>query len=94
MSNDKIKRFPYSTERARRLNSRKRIIPCQISSRWLKFPEKMHVYSEESYLSIDVMTTIKNENNETKDKKLCEIVLLKEDLIKLLEEYENPENQI
>ncbi len=93
MSNDKIKRFPYSKDRTRRLNTRKRIIPCQVSGRWLKFPKKVHIITGGGFLSVDVMTTTENSNLETKDRKLCELVLLKEDLVKMLEEYEKLENQ-
>jgi len=93
MGDNKIKRFPYSKDRTRRLNTRKRVIPCQVSGRWLKSPEKVHLFTDRSYLSVDVMTRSENDNLEIKVRKLCELVLLKEDLVKMLEVYEKYENQ-
>ena len=57
-------------------------VPCQVSERWLQFPEQSsNMKQDGEWLCIDVMT--RNQND--KARKLCELVVTKEDLLKVLE---------
>lgn len=76
----KITRFPGSKERRARLNLNARRVPCQVSERWLQFPEHASALCDGTYIALDVMTLDQNE----KQRKLCELVLLKEDLLVML----------
>ncbi|PUA29473.1 MAG: hypothetical protein B0W54_02475 [Cellvibrio sp. 79] len=83
MNDGVVTRFPYSPDRTKRLNLIKRIVPCQVSGRWLQFPEALHCQPDGTYMLINVMT----DNGEGKERKLCELVLYKEDLEAILKYY-------
>lgn len=70
----------WNFERRRRTYLNKGRAPCQVSGRWLQFPERAGEYSDGTFLTIDVMT----ENVDGNQRKLCELVLVKEDLLELL----------
>lgn len=93
MNKDKIKRLPYSAERTRRLNTKKRVLPCLVSARWLQFPEKLHCFTDGNYLSINLMTKTLNDDLSERESKLCELVFFKEDLEAMLKEFDKVENQ-
>lgn len=77
---------PYwKGERLRRANLDKGKALCQVSGRWLQFPEKAHEFADGTYLPIDVMTS----DDEGRVRKLCELVLVKEDLLDLLARIPN-----
>ncbi len=76
----KIKRFPYSKENTQRLNTQKRIVPCHVSSRWLQFPEESSLQVDGDYISIQVMTSNTDPNDNEKEMKICGLVLYREDL--------------
>jgi hypothetical protein len=71
----KIVRLPGSYSKRRRLDVR-----CQVSSRWLQFPEKASKSDLGSYMLVDLMTLSADEE----PKKICELVLFKEDLEAML----------
>lgn len=57
---------------------------CQVSERWLQFPRSGPKYSEGTFLMVNVMTT-----NETgKERKICELILIKEQLQYILDQIE------
>jgi hypothetical protein len=70
----------WNVERHRRANLNKGKAPCQVSGRWLQFPERAREFTDGTYLAIDVMTCDSDGN----PRKLCELVLVKEDLLELL----------
>lgn len=72
---NKIKHFP-------RGKIRKYRVPCQISERWLQFPETASPVQSGDFMIVDVMTM----NSDERERKLCELVLTKQDLIKMLEQ--------
>lgn len=76
----KIKRFPYSKESTQRLNTQKRIVPCQVSSRWLQFPEESSVQVDGDYISIQVMTSTTDANGNEKEMKICGLIIYRESL--------------
>ncbi|WAC08066.1 MAG: hypothetical protein OS130_02405 [Thermodesulfobacteriota bacterium] len=83
----KITRFPGCKERRRRLNLAEGRVSCQVSSRWLQFPENATALSDGTYLVVNVMTLTPEE----KERKICELVLLKEDLLAILEKLPTKE---
>ncbi|MDN7813751.1 hypothetical protein [Burkholderia gladioli] len=78
MSN--VKRFPGSAERRRRRNLSAGKVECQVSPRWLQFPEQATLVGGASFMAVDVMTLDSND----KPKKLCELILTKEDIAAML----------
>lgn len=81
---DKIKNFPQGAERRNRLNQVNFRVPCQVSERWLQFPETATPLNNGDFMVVNVMT----KNSEEKDRKICELVLTKQDLLKMLEQVE------
>lgn len=57
---------------------------CEVSPRWLKFPTNAHQVAmgagTREFMTVDVMTT----NEDGKDRKLCELILAREDLLLIL----------
>jgi hypothetical protein len=75
---DNVIRFPGGHLRRKRLDERQGIVRCEVSGRWLQMPSQAHQFDKGTYLAIDVMT----KSGEGKSRKLCELVLLKEDILK------------
>jgi hypothetical protein len=75
-----VTKFPGSTERRKRANLKDGKVTCQVTSRWLQFPEKASVVNGESYMFIDVMTL----DTDERAKKLCVLCVTKEDLMAML----------
>ena len=84
MSN--ISRFPMKGEDRTRHDRNARRIPCEVSPRYLQFHGGTRISEGRTFLSLDVMT--QNEVNE-ENRKLCELILCKEDLLELLELVES-----
>lgn len=53
---------------------------CQISPRWLQFPDKATEVGGKGFMFVDVMTL----GSDEQPRKICELVLAKEDLIAML----------
>jgi hypothetical protein len=53
---------------------------CQVSPRWLQFPQTAQIVGGESFMFVDVMTL----SGDEKEKKICQLVLTKEDLLDIL----------
>lgn len=75
MSDRKVKRIPVSWKQRWRNRMGETMVQCQVSNRWLKFPETSGQSGEE-WMIVDVMTLDANEE----PKKLCELVIVLEDL--------------
>ena len=78
---DNIRRFPRPTANRRRLDLNAGVVRCEVSSRWLQFPDTATAFSDGTLMSIDVMTL----GEDDQPRKLCELVLSKEDLIAMLD---------
>lgn len=78
---NKITKFPNSKERRDRRNLSNNIAECEISGRWLQFPRKAEIVGGKSLMFINVMTNGQDDN----PRKICELVLAKEDLLAILE---------
>lgn len=70
----------WNVERRRRANLTEGKAPCQVSGRWLQFPAQAHEFKDGTFLAVDVMTA----DGDGMPRKLCELVLVKEDLLELL----------
>lgn len=79
-----IERFPYKKENTNRLNLQKRKLPCQVSARWLQFPQESSPHPQGDFISVDVMTSTLSDGLEEKESKICELVLFREDLEAML----------
>lgn len=75
-----VKRFPASAERRDRRNLNAGVVECQVSPRWLQFSKNATVVGEKGFMSVDVMTLSSDEQ----PRKICELVLAKEDLLAML----------
>lgn len=80
----KKKDGPTRRERMRLATIMEHKAECQVSSRWLQFPQSAQTVGDASFMFVDVMTLTGNEQ----EKKLCQLVLTKEDLLDILERIE------
>ncbi|NPT44860.1 hypothetical protein GNZ12_26795 [Paraburkholderia sp. 1N] len=79
--NDNIRRFPRPTANRKRLDLNTGMVRCEVSSRWLQFPDTATAFTSGTLMCIDVMTL----GEDDQPRKLCELVLSKEDLIAMLD---------
>ena len=76
----KIFRLPGMWKRRKQVDLRKGIVHCQVSGRRLQFPKYGSKLKDRTFLVIDVMST----DQDDKVRKLCEVVVTKEDLLAVL----------
>lgn len=81
MIDDNVTRFPISHDQRQRNRYGKRGVPCLVTDRWLRFPEKSDWVSDGHYMFIDVMKL----SEEGRSKKLCSVCVSKEDLIRAID---------
>ncbi|GJJ03439.1 hypothetical protein RugamoR64_39770 [Duganella rhizosphaerae] len=79
-----ITQFPGRAERRNRQNLKNGIVACQVSDRWLQFPDGASDVGGKGFMQVDVMTR----GSDEQPKKLCELVLAKEDLLAMLAKIE------
>ena len=79
---DKIVRFPVGSKKRKRLKQKEGRIECEVSGRWIQFPEASDKFSNMEYLRLDIMTM----GAPDEERKLCEIILDKQQLLKMLNE--------
>jgi len=79
---DRVLRFPKRFKNTKRLDARKGKLRCEVSDRWLQFPKKADSQNGIEYMFVNVMTLGAEDN----EKKLCEIVLDRKELLKILNE--------
>jgi len=71
---DKVKRFPVSTWTRIKNQRGKRTVNCEISGRYLKYGTGHDTGTEQGvWLHMDVMAD--GNDNDTPDRKICELVL-------------------
>ncbi len=78
-----IVRFPRRSGDRKRLEVKDGRLSCEVSERWIKFPSASDKFDDIEYLSLDVMTRGSNE----KDRKVCELIIDKQQLLKMLAEW-------
>lgn len=77
-----IVQFPKRSEDKKRLEAKEGKLRCEVSDRWIKFPSASEKSDDVEYLLLDIMTVGSNE----KDRKICEIIVDKQQLLKMLAE--------
>lgn len=82
MDQSKIVRLPNSYERKKRVDASKGELKCEVSERWIKFPEASSKHFDMDYLALDIMTLGANGN----ERKLCEVIVDRDLLEKMLAE--------
>lgn len=81
MTRNQIVRLPITHEQIRYNKHGPGYVPCEVSGRWLQFSTTSHVSGGHELLEVNVMT-----NNGDGDRKLCELIIRKEDIVKALEQ--------
>ncbi|MFZ6681953.1 hypothetical protein [Undibacterium sp. Tian12W] len=71
---------PTRSERVRLATIMEHRAECQVSTRWLQFPQSAQMVGGASFIFVDVMTL----NSGEQEKKICQLVLTKEDLREIL----------
>ncbi|MBB5188542.1 hypothetical protein HNQ57_002832 [Zhongshania antarctica] len=79
MSNDIIK-FPNRFADRARLESQTGKLRCEVSERWIQFPSESIKLKSIEPLVLDIMTKGADEN----DRKICQIIVDKRQLLKIL----------
>lgn len=78
----KIKKFPISYSERRKNMMGLLCVECQVSGRYLRFHEKSDVLKAGEFITVDVMAM---QNEEDKPaKKICELVITREDIMEAL----------
>ena len=80
MVDDKVVGFPIKSWQRQRNQMGVRAVPCEVSDRWLQFPEVSEPLRDVNVMWVDVMT----KSEEGKTRKLCRLCISKEDLSKAL----------
>ena len=85
---DKIIKFPISAWERHKNKMGKGYVPCMISERWIQFPKQSggHFGGGE-FIYIDIMT----KNTEGHQKRLCSLVVTREELQAALDAVKSPE---
>lgn len=78
---DKIIRIPISYTQRKINQFGKGFVPCEVSGRWLQFPEKV---TDDRYIPLEVMT----EGSGDSPKKICELIVSKEDIMRAINSIE------
>ena len=79
---NKIVKFPNKHERLKRIDINSGKLRCEVSERWISFPGASWKTNNLDYLALDIMTLGAND----KERKLCEIIVDREQLQKMLKE--------
>ena len=59
-------------------------VPCEVSRQWLRFRPDSHRTQAGEFMFIDVMTALDDDHG-TGERKLCEVIVTREDLLRALE---------
>jgi hypothetical protein len=85
----KIIRLPITRERKKRNIFGPFYVPCIVSSRYILFPKKSGGHFREGeYIDISIMT----ETDGGKTRKLCQLIVTREDLLRAINHIEGPDN--
>jgi hypothetical protein len=84
----KVVRIPVSLDRRRRNLAGPGYVPCMLSDRWIRFPKQSDGhFGPGEFISIAVMSGPPGEN----PRKLCELTVTREDLVRALDSVAAPE---
>ena len=84
MDNGKVTRFPIKGYQRWRNRLGKRAVPCNVTDRWLQFPERSDSMKEGHFMFVYIMTMPDGENA----RKICQLCVTKEDLLAALKEVD------
>lgn len=82
MTKNNVTKFPVKTSERRRNRLGARAVPCQVSDRWLQFPEDAGMLGDDKWMFVDVMTRASDGETHHKLTTLC---LSKKELLKAIE---------
>ncbi len=83
----KIVRFPVTRERKKRNIYGPFYVPCVVSGRYILFPKKSDgFFGEGEYIGISIMTETEN----SQSRKLCEMIVTREDLLRAVNSVKSP----
>ncbi len=82
MGKDNVTRFPVLSHERWRNRFGQRAVPCQVSDRWLQFPENSAIMNNDKCIFVDVMTL---SSDGGKHRKLTSLCLSKKELLSALE---------
>jgi hypothetical protein len=85
----KLIRLPVTRERKKRNMFGPYYVPCMVSSRYMLFPNKSggH-FNEGEYIDLSIMT----ETDDGKSKKLCELIVTREDILRAINSIRESDN--
>jgi len=88
MSEEKIIKFPITHSQREKNQMGEGYVPCVVSERWLQFPNmSAGHYGGGEFIEISVMTR----DSDKKPKKLCDLVITREDIIRAINWVKDPE---
>lgn len=87
MNRKNLIKFPM-TQMERIKNQRgKGYVPCMVSERWIQFPKESGSHFDDGeYIAISIMTY----GSDDKDKKICDLVITREDILKAINSVKCP----
>ena len=85
---NKITKIPISYDTRLKNQLGKGAVPCLVSERWLKFSTESSLLQDGEYVSVDVMTKDKNDNQ----RKICELIIKKEDIVDAIQSIKPRKN--
>lgn len=86
---EKIIKFPISFTQRRKNSLGPLTVECQISGRCLKFHEKSAVVHNGEFITIDIISA--QINDDKNPRKICELIVTREDLSEALKQVSPPD---
>jgi len=86
MSKDKIIKFPITQSQRRKNMNGPLVVECEISGRQMKFHKNSKLLQGGEFITVDIMAMPIEDN--IKSKKLCQLIVTKEDLLKAINSLE------
>lgn len=86
--NEKVTRFPITYSERRKNMVGPLCVECQVSGRYLRFHEKSDIVQAGEFITVDVMAMQMDEDKPSK--KICELIITREDLMNALKHIYNP----
>lgn len=77
---DKVVRIPINSKQRSINEHGQGYVPCEVSSRWLQFPDQSTLLNCGELMFVDVMTYDSNDN----PKKICNLCISREDIMRAL----------
>jgi len=85
---DRVVKFPVGSKKRKRIKEKEGKLECEVSGRWLQFPDASSKTTHMDYLPLDVMTLGSADN----ERKICELILDRKQLEKMLSKLPSNES--